>query len=95
MKYNKYIHPLYKSIGEKIEDWIVNNIEANEQECLRFLKENSEKYITVENVTELQSEPLGFIFEVYEYLFNSYEKEYIKYNENLRFDLGVRRNKEE
>ena len=95
MKYNNDIHPLYKSIGEKLEKWLIDD--PYELDTMYYLGETAEgrqKYITMDNGFHLSSYPTLYTFTIDSNIFTKEENLYIqnhtKYNCVMIFNLGYK-----
>ena len=88
MKYNEDIDPLYKSIGEKLEKWII--ADPWNKRVMHYLSGRyPENSITLDNSYRIKSRPHRFIFKIPECIFTIEEQEYIgQLKEPLKFNLG-------
>ena len=94
MKYNEDIDPLYKSIGEKIEKWLIEDPYGSE--IMYFLGETAEgrqEYIILDNAFKLRSYPTLYHFRIDSNIFTEEEQRYIHILTRnccvMTFNLGV------
>ena len=93
MKYNDIIHPLYKSIGEKLEKWLLGDTGTN---CTKYFSGElggiRQEYIILNYHFKILSYPTGYNFCIPHTIFSVEEQVYVqnhtKYHRLIVFTLG-------